>query len=162
MRYSVRDQEKVCIITQLRSLAERLHKNGANVNTAVLLIDNDLSFAFWIGKALDQAGYQAFPARNEADAMVLLSEIPMNPGLLVLGEGLDGVEDLAVRWRAQNKNLRIVRLFGDNEEPASPMRGVDAEFRKPAGRKEEELLELLLAIERSRASAGELMARSRA
>jgi hypothetical protein len=141
-------------------LVGQLQRFKTDVNTAVLLIDKDLSFAFWLGKALDQAGYQAFPARNEPDAVELLSQISMDLGMLIVGEVRVSVEALAARWHERHKNLRIVRLIGPDDEPGPPVPGVDAEYQKPSGKKEEELVELLLAIERAFASSGELIARS--
>ena len=34
------------------------------MDTSILLIDSDLGLLFWLGRILDHAGYQAFPARS--------------------------------------------------------------------------------------------------
>lgn len=149
------------IINEFEKLARQLLRNRNEVNTAVLLIDSDLGFSFWLGKALDQAGYKAFPARNEADADVLLAEIPIDLRVLILGDAPAGVEDLAARWRKRCGNLRIVHLLEAGAESGALPRGIDAELSKPSSRDEQELLELLLALDRCMARPRELPVRSR-
>jgi hypothetical protein len=122
------------------------------VNTAVLLIDDDLGFAFWLGKALDRAGYQALPARNVTDAVALLSDFQTNPGLLIFGGDQIGAGFLVALWRRRHKNVRVMRLLDDGEECGHPAFSADIEYRKPAGRKEEDSSELLFAIGRMLAS----------
>jgi hypothetical protein len=34
------------------------------LTTAVMIVDSDLGFAFWLGQALDYAGYQALPGQK--------------------------------------------------------------------------------------------------
>jgi hypothetical protein len=38
----------------------------------VLLVDSDLGSVFWLGHALDSAGYEALPAKVFQDAIALL------------------------------------------------------------------------------------------
>ncbi|HKE24889.1 MAG TPA: hypothetical protein VKB88_21150 [Bryobacteraceae bacterium] len=42
---------------------------------AVLIIDGDLGFVFWLGKLLADAGYQALPAKGFSEANALLDEM---------------------------------------------------------------------------------------
>jgi hypothetical protein len=118
----------------------------ANVHTPVLVIDSDLAFSFWLTKALDCSGYQAFPARNVQDTRILLMEIPMNLGVLILtGAPTDAGPFIA--WvRCQHRDLRVICLLEDDEavEPPFP---VDACFRKPIGRMEYDLAEILAVID---------------
>lgn len=39
---------------------------------ALLIVDSDLSFAFWLGHTLDQAGYVSLPAQSTSSAAELL------------------------------------------------------------------------------------------
>lgn len=130
------------------SSAAQLLPGIFHVNTAVILIDNDLAFAFWLAKALDQAGYEAFPARSVPDAIALLADMPMNPRLLILGGPPAGADALVARWRIRHKDLRVMSLVDDSDLMMyNPFFGVDLECRKPVGRKEEDRAELLLAVD---------------
>jgi DNA-binding response OmpR family regulator len=116
------------------------------VKTPVLVIDNDLGFAFWLAKALDGVGYQAFPARNLRDAGILLSEIPMNLSLLVLAHPPADGDPFLARLRRQHRDVRILYLAPEDEAEITDFR-FDSQFPKPAGRTSQDLSELLVAIE---------------
>jgi hypothetical protein len=118
------------------------------VNNAVLIIDSDLGFAFWLGQALDRAGYEAFPARNVADSVALLSEIPMVPRLVIFGGNPAGADALIDKCRTRHKDLRVLRLRDDSQPISVPAFPFDAEIGKPASRTEEDRAELLRAIDR--------------
>jgi hypothetical protein len=122
-----------------------------NVNTPVLVIDGDLGFAFWLTKALDCAGYQAFPAKTAQDASILLSEIPMNLGLLVLTGTPPEADSFLTHLRRQHRDLRVICLLEDDEAGEPPFL-VDTHFRKPTGRTEYDLAEILAVIDRMFAS----------
>jgi hypothetical protein len=122
-----------------------------NVNTPVLVIDNDLGFAFWLTKALDCAGYEAFPAKSVQDASILLTEIPMKLGLLVLTGTPADAEPFIARVRRQHKDLRIICLLEDEEADTPPFR-VDSHFPKPTGRTAQDLTEMLAVMDRMLAS----------
>jgi hypothetical protein len=109
-------------------------------------MDNDLGFAFWLGKALGRFGYEAFPARNVADALGLLSQIPLSPRLLIFGEMPSECQTLIDGCRRREPELRILRLTEDT--PAVVRSGESYnEQHKPARRQDDELAGLLLAIE---------------
>jgi hypothetical protein len=123
----------------------------ANVNTPVLVIDSDLGFAFWLTKALDCAGYQAFPAKNLEDAATVLNEIPMNLGLLVLTGTPANADPFLARLRRQYRDLRVICLLED-DETVRPSFPVDSHFPKPTGRTGYDLAEILTVIDRMFAS----------
>ena len=120
----------------------------ADVNRAILLIDRDLGFSFWLGKALDQAGYQAFPARTVSDAFTLLSDLSLNLCLLILCRSPEGADELVALLRMRNQDLRVVCLSEDGDFDHLPLGAPDAFYQKPAGRSENDLAELLRAIAR--------------
>jgi DNA-binding response OmpR family regulator len=122
-----------------------------NVNTPVLVIDNDLEFAFWLARALDCAGYQAFPANTLQDASILLSEIPLNLGLLVLTGTPSEADPFLARLRRQHRDLRVVSLLEDDEAD-DPAFLVDTHIQKPTGRTQYDLAEILAVIDRMLAS----------
>lgn len=99
------------------------------MSTAILLIDTDLGFLFWLGSALDQGGYQAFPARSVPDAIQLLAELHLTVGAVILNCDLPGAEQLIVRMRHSRKNLKILALG----EPGHPIpAGLDGLVPRPA------------------------------
>ena len=101
------------------------------VKTAILLVDSDLGFLFWLGRTLDMAGYEAFPARSIADAETLLSKLHLTVALLVLNFSLPGAATLVATLRGACKPLRVISLVGSGEEPPNGP-GVDAVCQKPA------------------------------
>jgi len=67
----------------------------------ILLVDSDLGFAFWLGHALDQAGFDALPARNTSDATALLSELKVAVDLIVIRASMPSAKSLAEDLRGQ-------------------------------------------------------------
>jgi hypothetical protein len=123
------------------------------VNTAVIIIDNDLGFAFWLGRALDRFGYEAFPARSAADALALLSHIPTPPRLLIFGGASSEFQTLIDRCRQREQDLTVLWLTDD--DPAAYN-----QHHKPARGQDDELAELLLDIEEILACEPEAVAGS--
>jgi hypothetical protein len=127
-------------------MAHNLPDSG-RVKIPVLVIDKDLGFAFRLSRALDLAGYQAYPAKTVQDASTLLSEIAMNLGLLVLTGVPDDTEPFLTEVRRRHRDLRVICLLED-EEAGEPSFRVDAHFQKPTGRTEQDLAEIVTVIER--------------
>jgi hypothetical protein len=96
----------------------------------VLLVDNDLSFAFWLGRALDQAGYEALPARSVSDARSLVGELRVAVDLLVIRASLPSAATLAEDLRRFCSDVRVI---GIREEGVPPGRCLwaDLEAVKP-------------------------------
>jgi hypothetical protein len=121
------------------------------VKTPVVVIDKDLGFAFWLTKALDSAGYLAYPAKDVQDAGTLLSEIPLVPGLLILAGGPDEADSFIARVRRWYKDVRIISLV-DEEAANEPDFRVDLQLPRPTAKTEQDLAELLVVIDRMMAS----------
>jgi DNA-binding response OmpR family regulator len=103
----------------------------AAMDGAILLIDRDLGLLFWLGHALDQAGYPSFPAKSVPDAVSLLGELHLNVGVLILDCSLPGTEGLIAALRQSRKFLKVICMNGEEEHICVP--GVDALCPKPAG-----------------------------
>ncbi len=97
---------------------------------AILLIDTDLGFLFWLGSALDHAGFQAFPARCVPDAINLLAELRLTVGALIVNLSLPNAEEFVARMRQSSKHLKIISLV-EHEEFVPPT-GIDGVCAKPA------------------------------
>jgi DNA-binding response OmpR family regulator len=97
---------------------------------SILLVDRDLGLLFWLGRILDQAGYQAFPAKSVRDALALLRELHLTVGVLILNCSLPEAEDLITGLRNSQRYLKVICLNGEQEHYC--VRGVDAVCPKPS------------------------------
>jgi ActR/RegA family two-component response regulator len=100
------------------------------MNPVILLVDSDLGFLFWLGQALDQAGYEAFPAMTVSDAATLLRELHLTVDLLILNCSSEGAETFLNMMRRTRKFLKTICLDGDDH--LGCINGVDAVLRPPA------------------------------
>ena len=96
---------------------------------AILLIDRDLGFLFWLGRVLDRAGYEAFPAKSVADGVNLLRELHLTVDLLILNCSLRGASRLITTMRRAQKGLKTICLDGENH--LACLSGIDAVCPKP-------------------------------
>src|SRR4051812_15207724 len=56
---------------------------GGTETNALLIVDAGLGFAFWLGQALDIAGYVSLPAQNMRAAVELLTDEFIAEGLVM-------------------------------------------------------------------------------
>ena len=96
---------------------------------AILLIDTDLGFLFWLGQALDRAGYEAFPARGIPQAISLVAELHLTVSSVILNCSLPGADNFIAKLRLSQNCLKVISLVGQ-EQTFIP--GVDAVCCKPA------------------------------
>jgi DNA-binding response OmpR family regulator len=85
----------------------------------ILLVDSDLGFLFWLGRVLDQAGYQAFPAKSVVDAVTLVGQLRLPVSVLILDCSLPDAESLITRMRRSRKFLKTICLGGDGRHVCS-------------------------------------------
>jgi DNA-binding NtrC family response regulator len=119
----------------------------ADVQSDIIVIDDDLGFVFWLGHAFDQAGYRAFPARNVSDAMALASDLDVEPGLLIIGGAQQGAAALVNAWRRKFNDLQVIWLHEGTKTRGRRLAEGDWECRKPSFRTAQDSDELLLAID---------------
>ena len=113
----------------------------------VLIVDRELGFVFWLGQALDRAGYQALPAKSCEDAAELLNQLNVEIDLLIVGHSLPGASAFADELRRSQGYLRVIAVIGDGEEPSSPFPGANASQPMLSGVDEASETEWLEAIE---------------
>ena len=82
---------------------------------SVLIVDHDLGFVFWLGRALDAAGYCALPAKDVTSALELLNEFPVTVSLLIISQHETWLPLLKVLL-AKNQSLKIIALAGDRKD----------------------------------------------
>jgi CheY-like chemotaxis protein len=82
----------------------------------ILIVSDDLAFVFWLGRALDDAGYEAWPARNVENAAALLEELSDFPDLLVLDPETPGANRLIERLSPQ-RHLPLIATHSPDAPP---------------------------------------------
>ncbi len=94
----------------------------------VLIVDEDLGFVFWLGRILDNAGYEALPAKTVQDAASLLSQYPVSLDLLVINPACPGALEF-ITAQSSRGTFKILGIFdGDAHDEVAV---VDAWFKKP-------------------------------
>lgn len=79
-----------------------------------LILDPDIGFAFWLGRGLDQAGYETFPARSVADASALLNELRIGVDLLIVNPALPDTAAFIEAVRRFSQSVRVVAFRGES------------------------------------------------
>jgi hypothetical protein len=120
-----------------------------DVQSDIIVIDDDLGFVFWLGHSFDQAGYRAFPARNVSDAMALASDLDIEPALVIIGGAQQGAVALVNRWRKKFNDLQVIWLEEGIGTRGRHLAEGDWACRRPSFKTAEDSAELLLAIDRA-------------
>jgi hypothetical protein len=98
----------------------------------VLIIDNDLGFVFWLGQALDAAGYETLPAKGITEAVSLLAELKVRIDVLIVRCTLNGAGDFARAFRASQKGyLKTIALVDETDGHGERMKDWDGWQLKP-------------------------------
>jgi hypothetical protein len=114
----------------------------------VLIVDRDLGFVFWLGQALDNAGYRALPAKSIGDAATLLGQMNLEIDLLIVSLFLEGAAEFADALRRFQGHLKVIAVIGEWEEPSSALRGADASERRPLSLGDVSRIQWLRTIQR--------------
>ena len=104
---------------------------GKGEQPTILLVDPDLGFVFWLGHALDSAGYNSVPAQNTRDATALIQEHKLSIEIVVIDPLLPDAFSFISRLRQSQRSLKVIAAIPEDwgELPAMPE--VDAVIRKP-------------------------------
>jgi ActR/RegA family two-component response regulator len=94
----------------------------------VLLVDSDLGFVFWLGQALDAAGFQAVPAKNVADAVSLITEHHVSVNLVIFNAAFANAVPLLSAL--QSSTVKFIAVVPEGVDQGS-LPGVDAIRQKP-------------------------------
>lgn len=98
----------------------------------IFVVDRDLGFVFWLGRALDDAGFNAFPARCAEDAAQLQELLQVTVDLLVVNRETPDISQLVQHLRRANEQLRILKIAENEVEAESPEEGfVHAKPKRP-------------------------------
>ncbi len=114
------------------------------MNRTVLIVGPDLGFVFWLGRALDEAGYEAFPARTVDAAAETVSDFHLNPGLVILTASMQGSDELIAELRRSQQHLRVLYLAEAANNATHFI--ADRVYPRPAEMTEKAKAELLEAV----------------
>lgn len=95
----------------------------------VLILDDDLGFAMWLGGALHEAGFRALPANTSEQALAISERMrPPAVDVLIANLAISAAGDVIDKLVSTNKSLKIVAIGA----PAG--RKVDARISRPRGK----------------------------
>jgi len=97
----------------------------------ILLVDDDLAFAFWLGQALDRAGFETLPARSVPAAESLVVDRSLSVHLLVISASLPRSTAFANQLGFIVPDLKVIAVYQDPEDVVVPFLGVNAILQKP-------------------------------
>lgn len=86
---------------------------------------------FWLGRALNDAGYQTLPAKSVYGAVELLSEQKVEVDLLAINPSLPGAHHLIAALRRFDAHVKVVATLEEAEQTPD-LAGVDLAVPKPA------------------------------
>ena len=97
----------------------------------VLIVADDLGFAFWLGQALDRAGCQTWPARSVAAAESLVAELKLSVDLLVIAASLCQAPVFATRLSRATEDFKVIAVYDEWSDAMGPFPGASAVHQKP-------------------------------
>ena len=86
-----------------------LFRNGSTVAT-ILILDNDLGFAFWLGMTLTAPHCAAFPAQSVGEASALISAFNLKIDFLIMNPAVPGASEFTHALRAEHSLMRVATL----------------------------------------------------
>lgn len=97
----------------------------------VLIVDRDLGYVFWLGAALDAAGYTALPAKGAPEAALLIIQLDLQIDVLIIDLTLPGAKELTTGLYRTRPSLKVVASVSEPIEPSSA-KSVDGALPKPS------------------------------
>jgi CheY-like chemotaxis protein len=120
----------------------------------ILLVDSDLGFAFWLGQALNRAGYEAVPATTPDAGAELIQEHRISVDILVIDPASPDALPFVSRLRQSRRGLKVIAAVPEESAQPPPMPDFDAIMRKPKRLTVEAALEWVSLIQRLSPAAG--------
>ena len=94
----------------------------------VLLVGDNLGFAFWLGQALDRAGYETWPARSVPRR--ISTRVPLAVDLLVINASLPRAPAFAARL-CRNKADFSIAVYEEATDLGESFPEASAVHQKP-------------------------------
>jgi DNA-binding NtrC family response regulator len=110
---------------------------------SILIVDDDLDFLFWLGRALTRIGCVAVPARTISDAFVLLANVSVDVDVLMFNPAFPDAVRLIDVLRRYHPNTKVLAFV----TKGSTLEGADASMPKPCLRDHPTKLRWLRTLE---------------
>jgi hypothetical protein len=92
-----------------------------SIVTTILILDDDLGFALWLGQSLSAARCRVLPATSVSEAGTLISHFGLTVDLVILNPSVAGGADFTRTLRREQGYLRVATLDppvpGDHAQP---------------------------------------------
>ena len=76
----------------------------------ILILDDDLGFAFWLGQTLCAPNCETLPAKNVPEAAALIGQFKLTIDLVIMNPAVPGAADFTRGLRRQQGHLRVATL----------------------------------------------------
>lgn len=86
-----------------------------NIVATILILDNDLGFAFWLGQILTAPHCTALPAFNVAEASELIGHFNLKIDFLIMNPAVPGAEEFTRALRKEHRQMRVATLTAGSE-----------------------------------------------
>ena len=97
----------------------------------ILIVDDDLGFAFWLGQALDRAGFETWPAQSIVAAKSLLAEVKLAVDLLVIATSLPRASSFAAELGRGKADFKVIAVHPERGEGVEPIPDATVIRKKP-------------------------------
>ena len=154
MLFNCKSLDSVSVHLSLSAQSGKDWQPWKGTTIAILLVDPDLGFVFWLGHALDSAGYNAIPAKDVFAALELLEEHKLAMEILVIDPLLPDAFAFISRVRRSRPAARIIAAVPPEWDETVPVPGVDAAIRKLGKFSPEAASEWIGTIQRLLAGGG--------
>ena len=82
----------------------------------ILILDDDLGFAFWLGQTLSAPHCETLPAKNVPEATALIDQFKLTIDLVIMSPTVPGAADFTRGLRRQQGHLRVATLEAPQPE----------------------------------------------
>ncbi len=103
--------------------------NGTLSRPAILVVDEDLGFIFWLGEIATEVGCECIPALNSRQAISFIREFDLKIDLLIVNPTLDGVAEMIQTITREQYPVQIIscaeKMLHSTLEPAARQKWVE-------------------------------------
>jgi ActR/RegA family two-component response regulator len=92
--------------------------------TTALVLDDDLGFCMWLGRALNDAGIRTLPACTSEEAMAIAADFRYRIDVVIVNLRLQGCDKVL----AQNRGAKVIAIG------AAGKLAVDGRIQRPRGK----------------------------
>jgi ActR/RegA family two-component response regulator len=95
----------------------------------VLILDDDLGFSMWLGRALNEAGFRTLPVSRGVEALAIIADSSFPQiDLVIANLKVNGCGQVLGTLAAQGRSYKVISIG------AACKRAVDGKLRRPRGK----------------------------